>query len=268
MNDAPPWLARMASTDTTACKAPSVNATARALGRNLRARWVRWSRPPLRIDTPRRLRETITRHVSSAGIPTRRSATNSDRHATAEVLAATITRTAAAKPIGMLPPSPRKILAGKERLRGRKPRQAPPSDTAPTASHASPRTIPRIAAPAETTSAIVLAAPSMLSKRLKALTTATIHTQVTPRSTSAPAPRCQPSPEIHTTQARASSTSTLHPGGTVRRSSTVPTTQSSPMPPTRGIVLFQSPAVTSTAMTKPPINAAPPRYGVGCAWPL
>ncbi len=73
----------------------------------------------------------------------------------------------------------------------------------------------------------MLAAPSMLSKRLKALTTATIHTQVTPRSTSAPACRCQPSPEAHTTQARASSTSTRHRGETVRRSSIVPTTQSS-----------------------------------------
>ena len=127
---------------------------------------------------PRRRRETTTRHVSSAGTPTSSRPMTSACHSAAADEAPIITSAAIAKPIGMLPPSPRKIRAdGRERLCGRKPRQAPHSAAPVATSQTSDCTSPSTATAAATTPAIVLEAPSMLSKRLNALTTATTHSR-------------------------------------------------------------------------------------------
>ncbi len=179
-----------------------------------------------------------------------------------------MTSAATANPIGMLPPSPRKIRAeGRERLCGRKPRQAPHSAAAVTASQTSDCTAPSTAIAPATTNAIVLDAPSMLSKRLKALTTATIQTTVASRSGASPRPSDQPSPNAHSIAASATSTTTRCSGGSVRRSSIVPTAQSTTTPPSTGSVWLGSCVSRSTTTTNPATTAAPPRYGVGCACP-
>ena len=77
----PPRSATTASAEMTAWAPPSATATARAVRKRARVRCVRWSRPPVRIESPRRRRETITSVVSSAGMPTNSSPIASDCHA-------------------------------------------------------------------------------------------------------------------------------------------------------------------------------------------
>jgi hypothetical protein len=209
-----------------------------------------------------------TRAVSSAGTPTNNSPMARDCHAAFALDNPIIASAATAKPIGMLPPSPRKMRAGDERLWGRKPRHAPQSVAATTASQVSPCAIPSSVMPPATTAAMVVAAPSMLSKRLKALTTATTQNPVTSRSTAEPSPRFQPRSLYHRNPASASSTATRLSGLTVRRSSTVPTNHSTTTPIVSGTVRRQSPVRARVTATNPRMTAAPPRYGVGAACPL
>lgn len=179
-----------------------------------------------------------------------------------------MTSEATTKPIGMLPPSPRKMRGGEERLYGRKPRQAPHSAPPQTASHVSPSATPRIATAPATTHAIVPAAPSMLSKRLKALTTPAIQSAVTARSTAAPKPRSQPRPTAHRPPATRNSIPRRRKGDRFTLSSAVPTIHSSSAPATTGTVRSGWPATSSATSTNAATTAAPPRYGVGLAWPL
>ena len=90
------------------------------------------------------------------------------------------------------------------------------------------------------TSAIVLAAPSMLSNRLKVFTTPTTQTIVSARSTPPPSPRSQPSPACQRPHATTASNATRSPGEDVVPVVDVPTTQSTAMPPTSGSVRPQS----------------------------
>ena len=209
-----------------------------------------------------------TRHVSSSGIPTSNSAIASACHSRTASDAPIITSDATTKPIGMLPPSPRKMRGGEERLYGRKPRQAPQSAPPETASQASPSTTPRIATAPAATQAIVPAAPSMLSKRLKALTTPAIHRAVTTRSTALPKPRSQPRPTPHRPAAMRNSIPRRRYGERLTRSSVVPTTQSTTAPPTTGPVRSRWPATSSATKTNATMTAEPPRYGVGLRCPL
>jgi hypothetical protein len=62
------------------------------------------------------VRETITRLVSRAGIPTNRKPTRRASEEDSALWAAFATRAAMANPSGRLPPSPRKIRAGELRL--------------------------------------------------------------------------------------------------------------------------------------------------------
>ncbi len=234
-------------------------ATRLAVRIRCRARCVRWSRPPVSTGTPRRVREKMTRHVSKTGIPTRRKPTSNASDDGSALCAAPATSAATMKPSGMLPPSPRKIFAGEARLCGRKPRQAPHSAALPTATHVSPVTIASTHAPPEATSAIVLAAPSMLSNRLNALTTATTHRAVTAASTTGPPRSFQPSPAIETSTPTASSARTRRPGDRFRRSSIVPTTARTATPPRSGRVRCGLPAPTSIAIANASMTAVPPR---------
>ena len=192
----------------------------------------------------------------------------SDCHSTAVSDTPIIARAATANPIGMLPPSPRKMRAGEVRLCGRKPTQAPQRVAALTASQVFPSATPKMASPPATTAAIDGAAPSMLSNRLNALTTATTQNAVTARSIAPPAPRSHPSPVLQSSAARAISRATRRSGDTLRLSSSVPRPQSTATPKTSGSVRCQSPDRRMTATRKPPITAAPPRYGVGTPWAL
>ena len=225
-----------------------------------RVRCVRWSRPPVRIETPRRRRDTTTRHVSSAGTPTSSRPITSACHSAAAEDAPIITSAAIAKPIGMLPPSPRKIRAeGRDRLRGRNPRHAPHNAAPVATSQTSDSTSPSTATAAATTHAIVLDAPSMLSKRLNALTTATTQNAVATRSSTGPSPSDQPSPAAHSSPASPTSTVTRSHTATNRRSSSVPTAHSTTTPPMTGSVWRASYVSASTVTTKPAMTAAPPR---------
>ena len=128
-------------------------------------------------------------------MPTSSSPTNSACHAATVSDNPVMVTAATAKPSGIEPPSPRKMRAGEAMLCGRNPRHAPASAPAVPASQASPSISPSTAADAETTNPIVPAAPSMLSNRLKALTTRTTHMTDSARSTAAPAPTSQPEAE-------------------------------------------------------------------------
>jgi hypothetical protein len=108
----------------------------------------------------------------------------------------------------------------------------------------------------------------MLSKRLKALTTATTHTAVASRSTADPTPSDQPRSAAQSTAARPISTTTRCRGGTRRRSSSVPTAHSTRTPPSTGSVWSGWEVNARTATTKAETTAAPPRYGVGVRCPL
>ena len=109
-------LAKMTSALSSACALPRTTATRRAVRVRPRVRCVRWSRPPLSTGTPRRVRETMTRQVSSTGIPTSRIPTSNASDDGSALCAALATSAATMKPSGMLPPSPRKIRAGEARL--------------------------------------------------------------------------------------------------------------------------------------------------------
>ena len=195
----------------------------------LAGRWVRWSRPPVRIEMPAPRRARSRRAQCRARGRRRTAAPSpSDCHAGVASDTPIIASAATAKPTGMLPPSPRKMRAGDERLWGRKPRHAPQSAAAATASQVSPCAIPRTVRPPATTAAIVVAAPSMLSKRLNALTTATTQTDrddevdggAEARGSSRGPMRHKPGRERRARPRRARA------GVTVRRSSTVPTNHS------------------------------------------
>ncbi len=192
-------------------------------------------------------------------------------HSAAAEEAPIITSAAMAKPIGMLPPSPRKIRAdGRERLWGRKPRHAPHSAAPVATSQTSDCTSPRTATAAATTLAIVLEAPSMLSKRLNALTTATTQIAVASRSTAPPRPSDQPRSVAHSIAASPTSATTRGQTPTSRRSSSVPMIHSTSTPPSTGTVSRGCEVSVSAATTRtnPAMTAVPPRYGVGVPWPL
>ena len=226
-------------------------------------RCVRWSRPPASTGTPRRRRLMTTRHVSTAGMPTKRRPTASDCQAVAASDVPIMTSAAIAKPTGMEPPSPRKIRAGRARLCGRKPRHAPHRAAADAASHVSARTSPSTHTPPAATAAMVAAAPSMLSNRLNALTTAVSQATVRTTSTTGPAPRFHPTPSAHSQTASPASTPRRSHGERSRRSSMVPTTHSTATHTSRGVVRAGTPAKAATPTTKAAQTAAPPRYGVG-----
>ena len=119
---AEPRAATIATSERTTCAPPSATATASAVRSRRRARWVRWSRPPVRNDTPRR-----RRGVDHEGDVERRDADEQEpeRERVPEAAAPdapVMASTATASPSGMDPPSPRKIRAGcASRLCGRKP---------------------------------------------------------------------------------------------------------------------------------------------------
>ncbi len=258
----------IASAETSACTPPSTAAVACGEPTRLRVRWVRWSRPPVSTEIPRRRRETITSAVSAAGTATSSSATSSPVQPGTSSPAPAIVIAATAKPIGIEPPSPRKIFAGEERLWGRKPRHAPARAIPASASQDEPSITPSAASPVATTTVSEPVAPSMLSKRLKALTTASVQAIVTNRSTGAIPEGSQPKPASQNAAASPASIATRIPGASVRRSSVVPTAHMTATPPITASVRPSCGATRASTATNAATTAAPPRYGVGAVWPL
>ena len=169
------------------------------------------------------------------------------------------------KPIGIEPPSPRKMRAGADRLKGRKPRHAPPSAIESAATAWSSALRARTAAPMDERTATVPAAPSMLSIRLNALTTPTTQTTVSTRSAASLPNTCQPSPAMKSATPAATSVITRGIAPSPTRSSRVPTPNRKRAQTNIGASRDRSPAIPSAPTRKPTTTAAPPRYGVGAA---
>ena len=112
-----------------------------------------WSRWPLPTSAPRRLREMITRVMSRIGRPTSMIAGRKAGPIIWSRRQTAITSAATRKPSSMLPPSPRKIRAGRVRFEQRKPTHAPESATASAASTSGPSWAASRATPAAQTRA-------------------------------------------------------------------------------------------------------------------
>ena len=99
---------------------------------------MRWSRPPVTSVTPRRQRERLTSATSRIGTPTSIAPRSSPALPAGALCATSITSAATRNPTSMLPPSPRKIFAGRARFQGRNAAEAPASANASPASPGCP----------------------------------------------------------------------------------------------------------------------------------
>ena len=181
--------------------------------------------------------------------------------------AAIVTR-ATSRPIKRLPPSPMKMRQGLARLRGRKPKHAPATAKASGVSAVSPAISVSVPAPIAETAATEAAAPSMLSIRLNAFMTPTTQTIVSARSAASSWNRPQPRPVDHSSTAMPTSTKMRPAIGTLKRSSTVPSTQTQTARTMISGWAAGPPSTEATAARIPTMIAVPPRYGVGRACPL
>ena len=167
----------------------------------------------------------------------------------------------------MLPPSPRKIRAdGRDRLCGRKPRQAPHSAAPVATSQTSRLHEPEHGdARRATTRAIVLDGAVHVVEEVEGVddrddpddASRAGRPRRRGRATSRGPTAHSIAAERRPRQRRAAA------GATVRRSSSVPTAQRTTTPPSTGSVRPGSDVSARTATTKPVMTAAPPRYGVG-----
>ena len=266
----PPLNAMTASAEITACAPPSATATARAVWNRCRVRWVRWSRPAVRIESPRRRRETITSAVSSAGMPTNSRPIASDCHAGAASLTPIIVTAATAKPTGMLPPSPRKIRAGEaSRLCGRKPTAAPQSAAR---GHGQPRVAlddaeQRQAAGDDRGHRAGRAVHVV--EQVEGVDHGDDPETLAARSTTGPAPRSQPRPSAH--KPGRERRPRRRPARRRDGAAVVDRPDDPQHHDARQRAAGSRPTrrrAAGRATRKPATTAAPPRYGVGAAWPL
>ena len=239
-----------------------IAATARGVPVIASRRWVRWSRPPVSSGTPRRRREMTTSVVSRMTSPTIIAPQGSAAAPRFAPSAAAIAAPAAMKPIGMLPPSPRKIRAGRARLERRNPRHAPARAPAMPASSASCCTRAKLAMPIATAVVTVPAAPSRLSMRLNALTRPTTQRTVTRRFSASPSNTVQPRSPAHSPTPASASTPIRSHGERFTRSSIVPTIHSAQAPSPSRANRSPRPPHSTAGTRNATMTALPPRYGV------
>ena len=222
--------------------------------------------PAVRNDRPAHGRAMTTRHVSTVATNVNRK--SSARRSTG--LPDTGIDTAAeaiTNPMNIEPVSPMNIRAGAQ-LCTRNPRQPADSATSNSARPVRPAREAAAARSVQPPTAVIAAAPSMLSSRLKEFVSTTIHAAVSTGSAQPPNTSIR-QPQATTPAAARHSTVIRYSLGTGLTSSTRPTSAIS-RPAARRATSRRSQCGTKAAAEAavPAAIATPPRYGVGrrCAF--